>query len=174
MWQRYFQSDSHERALLVFLAMDETSANSSASVESATAPSFPPAVASGGDGDATNPTATSHGVDGAQKMSRKRPEKVIIKLKAAANAPVLRENFRKCKLSASEMLTRVAEHIEKLLKDRLQNGNRIFLYVSSAKSNFSPSLDQTVGNLYMCFGRESGKNGNAVLELTYTVTPSWG
>mmetsp|Transcript_85440 Transcript_85440/g.118650 ORF Transcript_85440/g.118650 Transcript_85440/m.118650 type:complete len:156 (+) Transcript_85440:105-572(+) len=105
--------------------------------------------------------------------ARQRPESVIVKLKAAANAPVLVEKKRKFKLPASNPLTRVAHHVQQLLKEKVQGGTQIFLYVSSAKSNFSPSPDQSVGNLYMCFGRESGK-GSAILELTYTVTPSWG
>eukprot|EP00038_Savillea_parva_P016612 m.17335 g.17335 ORF g.17335 m.17335 type:complete len:162 (-) comp3489_c0_seq1:122-607(-) len=124
-------------------------------------------VAAGVDG----PDAT--GGDETARTTKKRPESVIVKLKAAANAPVLVEKRRKVKLLASQPLTRVTQHVEQLLHEKLQGGSRIYLYVSSAKSNFSPSPDQSVGNLYMCFGRETGK-GSAILELTYTVTPSWG
>jgi len=116
------------------------------------------------------PAPEASGSDGGH---RDRPDSVIVKLKAAANAPVLVEKKRKFKLPATQPLTRVVSHIEQLLKEKMQGGNRIFLYVRSVKANFSPSPDQSVGNIYMCFGRETGK-GSAILELTYTLTPSWG
>eukprot|EP00035_Acanthoeca_spectabilis_P013714 m.256880 g.256880 ORF g.256880 m.256880 type:complete len:124 (-) comp15953_c0_seq5:42-413(-) len=58
-------------------------------------------------------------------VASQRPDSVIVKLKAAANAPVLVEKKRKFKLPASNPLTRVVNHVEQLLKEKVQGGTRI-------------------------------------------------
>eukprot|EP00037_Helgoeca_nana_P006734 m.61651 g.61651 ORF g.61651 m.61651 type:complete len:168 (-) comp17593_c0_seq1:268-771(-) len=147
------------------------SASSLPSTEEEGITSAPPTPMKGvGEDAAAVPSTPSASGSGEAKH---RPESVIVKLYHAANAPVLVEKKRKLKVPATSPLTRVVQHVEQLLKEKVPSGTRIFLYVSSAKSNFSPSPDQSVGNLYMLFGRETGK-GSAILELTYTVTPSWG
>ena len=53
--------------------------------------------------------------------------------------------------------------IRKYLK--LEEGDSLFVYVNQA---FSPSPDQTVGNLCECFGSE------VKLVLYYSKTQAWG
>eukprot|EP01137_Pigoraptor_chileana_P009811 Opistho-2@58621 len=88
-------------------------------------------------------------------------DKVIVRFRAAGNAPVMKQN--KFKITASEKFQTVIDFLKKQLK--FKPADSLFLYINQA---FSPAPDEIVRNLYQCF-EVDGK-----LDIHYCTTPAWG
>ncbi|KAL0107175.1 hypothetical protein PUN28_015594 [Cardiocondyla obscurior] len=92
---------------------------------------------------------------------QKDKSKIDILLKATANAPIMKQ--KKWSVSQDNPIGRISEFIKKYLK--LDPNERLFLYVNQT---FAPAPDQTVKNLYDCYGAD-GK-----LVIHYCKSQAWG
>ncbi|KAH6564354.1 hypothetical protein BASA50_002163 [Batrachochytrium salamandrivorans] len=88
------------------------------------------------------------------------PDKVVVRLKAAGSAPILKQTV--FKISSTNKFQSVINFLRKELA--FKNAG-LFVYINSS---FAPSPDEVVGNLYRCFALD-GK-----LIVNYSVTPAWG
>ena len=86
---------------------------------------------------------------------------VEVRLQAAGDAPIMKQ--KNYKVDAEKKIQWILSFIRKYLK--LNESESLFVYVNQA---FSPSPDQTVKNIYECFGSD-GK-----LILYYSKSPMWG
>ncbi|XP_072749657.1 autophagy protein 12-like isoform X1 [Anoplolepis gracilipes] len=102
-------------------------------------------------------TAVRNGLQTAQKDKTK----IDILLKATANAPIMKQ--KKWSVCQDNPIGRISEFIKKYLK--LDPNERLFLYVNQT---FAPAPDQTVKNLYDCYGAD-GK-----LVIHYCKSQAWG
>eukprot|EP01135_Chromosphaera_perkinsii_P008909 Nk52_evm19s1524 gene=Nk52_evmTU19s1524 len=93
--------------------------------------------------------------------STKPVEKVVVKFRAAGNAPIMKQT--RFKITAAEKFQTVIDFLRKQLK--FKQTDSIFVYINQA---FSPSPDEVVRNLYRCF-EVDGK-----LDIHYSTTPAWG
>ncbi|GAA5906458.1 hypothetical protein JCM6882_004441 [Rhodosporidiobolus microsporus] len=96
-----------------------------------------------------------------EAYKQKDPNKVVIRFKATGNAPILKQNFYK--IAASNRFERVIAFLRKELG--WKQSDALFLYINSS---FSPAPDDTVANLYKCFGTEGH------LIVNYSSTQAWG
>jgi len=97
----------------------------------------------------------------AEVVPKAKDNKVDLLLKAAGDAPIMKQKL--WKVEPSKEITWVVQFIRRYCK--LDPSESLFVYVSQA---FSPAPDQTIGNLLQCFGSE-GK-----LVLHYCKTQAWG
>ncbi|RMX44454.1 hypothetical protein pdam_00010069 [Pocillopora damicornis] len=95
----------------------------------------------------------------AAKKSLKK--KVEVLLKAAGDAPIMVK--KKWVVDGSKQVSYIIEFIRKYIKCEPQDS--LFVYVGQC---FAPTPDQTLQNLYDCFGAD-GK-----LVLHYCKTQAWG
>lgn len=88
-------------------------------------------------------------------------QKIVVRLRATGSAPILRQSV--FKIAGTQKLQTVAAFLRK----ELGHGpdEQLFLYVNSS---FAPAPDETIENLYRCFGN----NGN--LLVNYAMTAAWG
>ncbi|XP_074639188.1 ubiquitin-like protein ATG12 [Acropora palmata] len=107
---------------------------------------------------ASNNTTQSQGTDRFKKSSKK---KVEVLLKAAGDAPIMVK--KKWTVDGSKQVAYIVEFIRKYIK--CEPKDSLFVYVGQC---FSPTPDQTLQNLYDCFGAD-GK-----LVLHYCKTQAWG
>ncbi|XP_014476174.1 PREDICTED: autophagy protein 12-like isoform X1 [Dinoponera quadriceps] len=98
--------------------------------------------------------------NGTQTMPKDKA-KIDILLKATANAPIMKQ--KKWSVCQENPIGRISDFIKKYLK--LDPNERLFLYVNQT---FAPSPDQTVKNLYDCYGTD-GK-----LIIHYCKSQAWG
>ena len=94
-------------------------------------------------------------------VKKKQVEKVVVKFRAAGNAPIMKQS--RFKITAAEKFQTVIDFLRKQLKFKATDS--IFVYINQA---FSPSPDEIVRNLYRCF-EVDGK-----LDIHYSTTPAWG
>ncbi|XP_015113535.1 autophagy protein 12-like [Diachasma alloeum] len=87
--------------------------------------------------------------------------KIDILLKATGNAPIMKK--KKWAVSPDQQIGRISEFVKKYLK--LDANERLFLYINQT---FAPAPDQTVKNLYECYGTD-GK-----LIIHYCKSQAWG
>lgn len=87
--------------------------------------------------------------------------KVIVLFKNVGSAPIM--NKRKFKLDTTKTVADTVNFLRKVLK--VDIAQSIFIYINQS---FAPSLDQTVDNLYNCYGCDNK------LVLHYAITPAWG
>ncbi|KAL7004234.1 Ubiquitin-like protein [Cystobasidiomycetes sp. EMM_F5] len=87
--------------------------------------------------------------------------KVVILFQPTGSAPVLKQKYRK--ITASNRFQAVIAFLRKELGWQPQDS--LFLYINAA---FSPAPDDTVANLYKCFGTDG------VLIVNYSSTAAWG
>ncbi|XP_029176012.1 autophagy protein 12-like [Nylanderia fulva] len=95
------------------------------------------------------------------QTAQKDKTKIDILLKATANAPIMKQ--KKWSVCQDNPIGRISEFIKKYLK--LDPNERLFLYVNQT---FAPAPDQTVKNLYDCYGAD-GK-----LVIHYCKSQAWG
>ncbi|XP_070166576.1 autophagy protein 12-like [Polyergus mexicanus] len=95
------------------------------------------------------------------QTAQKDKTKIDILLKATANAPIMKK--KKWSVCQDNPIGRISEFIKKYLK--LESNERLFLYVNQT---FAPAPDQTVKNLYECYGAD-GK-----LVIHYCKSQAWG
>ncbi|KAK0523685.1 Ubiquitin-like protein [Tilletia horrida] len=87
--------------------------------------------------------------------------KVVVRFKAIGNAPIMKTNhFR---ITAFNRFSVVIQFLRKELG--WKQSDALFLYINAS---FSPAPDDTVGNLYRCFGTEGH------LIVNYSSTAAWG
>ncbi|EOR01485.1 Ubiquitin-like protein ATG12 [Wallemia ichthyophaga EXF-994] len=108
-----------------------------------------------------------HGVIGASHRAleayrRKEGRKVVVRFKAIGAAPIMKQNFYK--ISDSNKFSTVIQFLRK--ECGLSNSNcPVFCYVNSA---FAPSPDDSIGNLYKCYGTD----GHVI--VNYSTSVAWG
>ena len=91
----------------------------------------------------------------------KKVEKVEVRLQAAGDAPIMKA--KKYMVDRDKPISWIITFIRKYLK--LQVSESLYVYVNQA---FSPSPDQTVGNLADCFSQDNK------LVLYYSRGQAWG
>ncbi|KAF7406366.1 hypothetical protein HZH68_005735 [Vespula germanica] len=99
--------------------------------------------------------------NGGPPVASKDKEKIDILLKATGNAPIMKQ--KKWSVCQDNQIGRISDFMKKYLK--LESSERLFLYVNQT---FAPAPDQTVKNLYDCYGAD-GK-----LIIHYCKSPAWG
>ncbi|KAK2579212.1 hypothetical protein KPH14_008183 [Odynerus spinipes] len=99
--------------------------------------------------------------NGGPHVASKDKEKIDILLKATGNAPIMKQ--KKWAVNQDEQIGKVSNFVWRYLK--LDSSERLFLYVNQT---FAPAPDQTVKNLYDCYGSD-GK-----LIIHYCKSPAWG
>eukprot|EP00048_Salpingoeca_helianthica_P015628 m.227710 g.227710 ORF g.227710 m.227710 type:complete len:121 (-) comp17294_c0_seq1:29-391(-) len=97
-------------------------------------------------------------------------ESVLVKFRAAGGAPQLLPEKKKIKCKTILEFKVIADHLRKLLLLERADAS-LFLYVST--NHVSPSLDETLANLTLLYGRSTAK-GACELEVAYALTPAWG
>lgn len=89
--------------------------------------------------------------------------KITVLLKPTSNAPIIKKT--KWNVNASYTVFQTASFIRKFLD--VDPSVSIFIYINAS---FAPALDQTIQNLYDCYGSDTTKQ----LVLYYSTTPAWG
>ncbi|KDN39611.1 autophagy protein 12 [Tilletiaria anomala UBC 951] len=92
---------------------------------------------------------------------KKDTTKVVVRFKAIGNAPIMRNNY--FRITAFNKFQAVIQFLRKELAWKASDA--LFLYINSS---FSPAPDDTVGNLFHCFGTEGH------LIVNYSSTAAWG
>ena len=87
--------------------------------------------------------------------------KIEVHLLAVGDAPIMKQ--KKYQVDGNKTVGWIAAFIRKYLN--LNKNDALYLYVSQA---FSPSLDQTVKNIYQCFGYDKR------LVFHYSKGQAWG
>ncbi|PFX22632.1 autophagy protein 12-like [Stylophora pistillata] len=96
-----------------------------------------------------------------ETLKKSSKKKVEVLLKAAGDAPIMVK--KKWVVDGSKQVSYIVEFIRKYIKCEPQDS--LFVYVGQC---FAPTPDQTLQNLYDCFGAD-GK-----LVLHYCKTQAWG
>lgn len=89
--------------------------------------------------------------------------KVIIRLKATGNAPILKQQV--FKLSSLNKFQKVSLFIRKALT--LSDSDSLYCYINSS---FIPSNEDLLGDLDHLFGMEN----NQGMIVNYALNPAWG
>ncbi|XP_033214218.1 autophagy protein 12-like [Belonocnema kinseyi] len=95
------------------------------------------------------------------QATAKDKSKIDILLKATGDAPIMKK--KKWAVNPEKHIGSIGEFIKKYIK--LEPNERLFLYINQT---FAPAPDQTVQNLYDCYGTD-GK-----LIIHYCKTQAWG
>ncbi|PWN26973.1 autophagy protein 12 [Jaminaea rosea] len=104
--------------------------------------------------------------------SQKDTSKVLVRFKAIGSAPIMKN--RDFRITAFNRFQAVVVFLQKELAASGGNGGAmgtggvgggLFLYINNS---FSPSPDDTVGNLFRCFGTDGH------LIVNYSTTPAFG
>ena len=95
------------------------------------------------------------------KEKKKSSAKVEVRLQAAGDAPIMKQ--KNYNVDRDKQISWIIAFIRKYLKS--QPHESLYLYVNQA---FSPSPDQTVGNLADCFAQDNK------LVLYYSRNQAWG
>ncbi|KAK7602277.1 hypothetical protein V9T40_009718 [Parthenolecanium corni] len=99
--------------------------------------------------------------DKEKQLSRKSKSNITLFFHATGNTPILKK--RKMIVEATRKIAYVSSFLRRYL--RLTAAESLFLYINQA---FSPSLDQTIENLFECFGTDG------VLNVHYSTSQAWG
>lgn len=105
--------------------------------------------------------ANNHQAQKSEASKKSLKKKVEVLLKAAGDAPIMVK--KKWVVDGSKQVSYIIEFIRKYIKCEPQDS--LFVYVGQC---FAPTPDQTLQNLYDCFGAD-GK-----LVLHYCKTQAWG
>ncbi|XP_014246734.1 autophagy protein 12-like [Cimex lectularius] len=90
----------------------------------------------------------------------KKSEKITILLMATGSAPIMKT--RKWAIEPNRTVSSINSFVKKYIK--LEPNESLYLYVN----HFAPAPDQTMKNLFDCFGTD-GK-----LVLNYSISQAWG
>jgi len=107
-------------------------------------------------GESENSGGTESSDSGKTKI-----EKIEVRLQPTGDAPIMKK--RKWAVKPQQTVGQINKFVRGYLK--LDEKENLFMYVNQA---FAPSPDQTVQNLYDCFGSD----GNLVLH--YSKNQAWG
>ncbi|KAI8928053.1 ubiquitin-like autophagy protein Apg12-domain-containing protein [Entophlyctis helioformis] len=105
--------------------------------------------------------ATSRAPSSASMVATSIPDKVVVRLKAIGNAPILKQSV--FKISTGSRFDKVILFLRKELGYRSHDS--LFVYVNSA---FAPAPDEVIGNLV----RACAVDGSLI--VNYSTTPAWG
>ncbi|CAO1614689.1 unnamed protein product [Sympodiomycopsis kandeliae] len=110
------------------------------------------------------PPAPTRAVQALAKYTVKDTSKVLVRFKAIGSAPIMKNNaFR---ITAFNRFQAVIQFLKKELGSSANAAaGSLFLYINNS---FSPSPDDTVGNLFKCFGTDGH------LIVNYSTTPAFG
>jgi hypothetical protein len=89
------------------------------------------------------------------------PEKVIIRLSATGNAPILKTSV--FKLSSTHQFSHLISFIRRQLS--LKDSDGLFCYINAS---FAPTPDEKIDSLYRAFGVDGSLNVN------YSLGRAWG
>ncbi|KAN0060016.1 Ubiquitin-like protein [Thecaphora frezii] len=96
-----------------------------------------------------------------EQYKKKDASKVVVRFKAIGNAPIMKTNY--FRITAFNRFQAVIQFLRKELN--FKPSDSLFLYINAS---FSPAPDDTVGNLFRCFGTEGH------LIVNYSTTAAWG
>ncbi|WVW85953.1 ubiquitin-like protein ATG12 [Kwoniella bestiolae CBS 10118] len=105
----------------------------------------------------TQPTA----LEALEHYKKKDASKVVVRFKAIGSAPIMKNNVFKA--TAGHKFQAVILFLRQQLG--MKKDEPLFTYINAA---FAPAPDDTVGNLYKCFGTEGH------LIVNYSNTQAWG
>ncbi|SPO46474.1 probable Autophagy-related protein 12 [Moesziomyces antarcticus] len=108
---------------------------------------------------AASPSAAA--LQALEQYKKKDSSKVVVRFKAIGNAPIMKTNY--FRITAFNRFQAVIQFLRKELN--FKPTDSLFLYINAS---FSPAPDDTVGNLYRCFGTENH------LIVNYSTTAAWG
>ncbi|KAJ3452183.1 autophagy protein [Anaeramoeba flamelloides] len=92
-------------------------------------------------------------------------KQVEIKLMPIGNVPKLKK-AKIFKLRRTDPFLVVQQGVTKVFSKHLKKGQ---VFTFSLQASFTPSPDETLGNLTECFGQN-----NTSLEVGYSLTPNYG
>ncbi|WVF73131.1 ubiquitin-like protein ATG12 [Kwoniella sp. CBS 6097] len=96
-----------------------------------------------------------------ETYKKKDPTKVVVRFKSIGSAPIMKNNVFKA--TAGHKFQAVILFLRSQLG--MKKDEPLFTYINAA---FAPAPDDTVGNLYKCFGTEGH------LIVNYSNTQAWG
>ncbi|UZJ54721.1 hypothetical protein CBS101457_004041 [Exobasidium rhododendri] len=96
-----------------------------------------------------------------ETYKKKDSSKVVVRFKAIGNAPIMKNNY--FRITAFNRFQAVIQFLRKELG--WKQSDALFLYINSS---FSPAPDDSVGNLFRCFGTEGH------LIVNYSTQAAWG
>ncbi|WWC64388.1 ubiquitin-like protein ATG12 [Kwoniella dejecticola CBS 10117] len=105
----------------------------------------------------TQPTA----LEALEHYKKKDPSKVVVRFKAIGSAPIMKNNVFKA--TAGHKFQAVILFLRQQLG--MKKDEPLYTYINAA---FAPAPDDTVGNLFKCFGTEGH------LIVNYSNTQAWG
>ncbi|PWN53435.1 putative autophagy-related protein 12 [Violaceomyces palustris] len=112
-----------------------------------------------GSTQATSPSQAA--LTALEHYKKKDSSKVVVRFKAIGNAPIMKNNY--FRITAFNRFQAVIQFLRKELN--WKPSDALFLYINAS---FSPAPDDTVGNLFKCFGTEGH------LIVNYSTTAAWG
>ncbi|ORX40743.1 ubiquitin-like autophagy protein Apg12-domain-containing protein [Kockovaella imperatae] len=101
------------------------------------------------------------GLDALEHYKTKDASKVVVRFKSIGAAPIMKNNV--FKVTAGNKFQAVIVFLRNQLG--LKQSDPLFTYINAA---FAPAPDDTVGNLFKCFGTEGH------LIVNYSNTQAWG
>ncbi|KAJ1035474.1 hypothetical protein NDA13_000887 [Ustilago tritici] len=107
------------------------------------------------------PSPSAVALQALEQYKKKDSSKVVVFFKAIGNAPIMRNNY--FRITAFNRFQAVIQFLRKELN--FKPTDSLFLYINAS---FSPAPDDTVGNLFRCFGTENH------LIVNYSTTAAWG
>ncbi|WWD19475.1 ubiquitin-like protein ATG12 [Kwoniella shandongensis] len=96
-----------------------------------------------------------------QQYKKKDATKVVVRFKSIGSAPIMKNNVFKA--TAGHKFQAVILFLRQQLG--IKKEESLFTYINAA---FAPAPDDTVGNLYKCFGTDG------CLIVNYSNTQAWG
>ncbi|CEH18255.1 probable autophagy-related protein 12 [Ceraceosorus bombacis] len=109
-------------------------------------------------GDGIVPAAAQAALD---EYRKKDAAKIVVRFKAIGNAPIMKNNY--FRITAFNRFHAVIVFLRKELG--YSGKEPLFLYINAS---FAPAADDSVGNLYRCFGTEGH------LIVNYSTQAAWG
>ncbi|WVR07838.1 ubiquitin-like protein ATG12 [Kwoniella sp. DSM 27419] len=109
-------------------------------------------------GSQTHPQMSA--LEALEVYKKKDATKVVVRFKSIGSAPIMKNNVFKA--TAGHKFHAVALFLRSQLG--LKKDDPLFTYINAA---FAPAPDDTVGNLYKCFGTEGH------LIVNYSTTQAW-
>lgn len=134
-----------------------------ASITSDTTSSKPEISTADSTGDKENTSESTSDAQEKKSSSSVKPQltKIELRLQPTGDAPIMKK--RKWVVDPQKTIGQINKFVRDYIK--LDEKENLFMYVNQA---FAPSPDQTLHNLYECFGSD----GNLVLH--YSKNQAWG
>ncbi|PWN93493.1 APG12-domain-containing protein [Acaromyces ingoldii] len=121
-----------------------------------------------GSGVASPPPSSGHrhpysaaSLSALEVYKKRDPSKIVIRFKAIGSAPQMKNNY--FRITSFNRFQAVIQFLRKELG--MKQSDALFTYINSS---FSPAPDDSVGNLFRCFGTEGH------LIVNYSLQAAWG